>query len=119
MNFLKEEPYNLSFATRGQEALALMRTHDYDLVLLDIMMPEMDGYESVDALKPNRGFRISRLSLSLPKSMSIPSVRDFRPVPSIISANPFTPKSCWQSQYPPDVVPCQETASATQPFSST
>ena len=51
MNFLKEEPYNLSFATRGQEALALMRTHDYDLILLDIMMPEMDGYEVCRRIK--------------------------------------------------------------------
>lgn len=51
MNFLKEEPYNLSFATRGQEALALIRTHDYDLILLDIMMPEMDGYEVCRRIK--------------------------------------------------------------------
>ena len=51
MNFLKEEPYNLSFATRGPEALALMRTHEYDLILLDIMMPEMDGYEVCRRIK--------------------------------------------------------------------
>jgi len=51
MNFLKEEPYNLSFATRGQEALALMKTHEYDLILLDIMMPEMDGYEVCRRIK--------------------------------------------------------------------
>jgi putative two-component system response regulator len=51
MNFLKEEPYNLSFATRGQEVLALMKTHEYDLILLDIMMPEMDGYEVCRRIK--------------------------------------------------------------------
>ena len=51
MNFLKEEPYNLSFATRGQEAHALMKTHEYDLILLDIMMPEMDGYEVCRRIK--------------------------------------------------------------------
>lgn len=51
MNFLKEEPYNLSFATRGQEALALLKTHEYDLILLDIMMPEMDGYEVCRRIK--------------------------------------------------------------------
>lgn len=50
-NFLKEEPYNLSFATGGQDALALMHTHEYDLVLLDIMMPEMDGYEVYRLIK--------------------------------------------------------------------
>ncbi|EMR13368.1 response regulator receiver (CheY-like) modulated metal dependent phosphohydrolase [Methylophaga lonarensis MPL] len=51
MNFLKEEPYQLSFATKGQEALALMRVNSYDLVLLDIMMPEMDGYEVCRRIK--------------------------------------------------------------------
>lgn len=51
MNFLKEEPYNLSFATRGQEALALMHSHEYDLILLDIMMPDMDGYEVCRLIK--------------------------------------------------------------------
>ncbi len=51
MNFLKEEPYDLSFATRGQEALALMKAHDYDVVLLDIMMPEMDGFAVCKQMK--------------------------------------------------------------------
>ncbi|PTB85058.1 two-component system response regulator, partial [Pseudidiomarina aestuarii] len=36
---------------RGQEALALMKTHEYDLILLDIMMPEMDGYEVCRRIK--------------------------------------------------------------------
>ncbi len=51
MNFLKEEPYDLSFATRGQEALALMRSNTYDLILLDIMMPEMDGFQVCRLMK--------------------------------------------------------------------
>lgn len=51
MNFLKEEPYDLSFATRGQEALALMRSNPYDLILLDIMMPEMDGFQVCRLMK--------------------------------------------------------------------
>ncbi|HET8806879.1 MAG TPA: HD domain-containing phosphohydrolase [Methylophaga sp.] len=51
MNFLKEEPYDLSFATRGEEALALMKANDYDVVLLDIMMPGMDGFEVCKRMK--------------------------------------------------------------------
>lgn len=57
MNFLKEEDYDLSFATRGQEALSLMQEHDYDLVLLDIMMPEMDGYEVCRIMKKDSRLR--------------------------------------------------------------
>ena len=60
MNFLKEEPYNLSFATRGQEALALMKTHEYDLILLDMKF--------ADASRQSPDFRISRLFLLRPRS---------------------------------------------------
>ena len=61
MNFLKEEPYDLSFATRGQEALALMKAHDYDVVLLDIMMPEMDGFAVCKQMKADSRLRHWRI----------------------------------------------------------
>ena len=38
-------------AADGVEALAAIRTHNYDLVLLDIMMPELDGFGVLAALK--------------------------------------------------------------------
>jgi len=44
MNILKEENYNFSFAKSGDEALHLMQNDNFDLVLLDIMMPGLDGY---------------------------------------------------------------------------
>jgi len=39
------EEYDLSFATDGPKALKYAQRHPPDLVLLDIQMPEMDGYE--------------------------------------------------------------------------
>jgi len=45
MNILKEDSYNFSFAKSGKEALELLKETHYDLVLLDIMMPGIDGYE--------------------------------------------------------------------------
>src|SRR5262249_12844536 len=38
-------------AENGVEALAAIAEKNYDLVLLDIMMPELDGYGVLDALK--------------------------------------------------------------------
>ncbi|HFQ61810.1 MAG TPA: response regulator [Epsilonproteobacteria bacterium] len=44
MNMLKEENYNLTFALSGEEALSLIENNSYDMILLDIMMPEIDGF---------------------------------------------------------------------------
>lgn len=51
MNILKEENYLLSFASDGFEALELVKSEDFDLILLDIMMPKLDGFEVCRRLK--------------------------------------------------------------------
>jgi pimeloyl-ACP methyl ester carboxylesterase/DNA-binding response OmpR family regulator len=43
--------YQISQAVDGREALAMLREQSYDLVLLDIMMPEIDGYQVLAAMK--------------------------------------------------------------------
>lgn len=49
-SLLKDEA-EILFATSGEEALAIAATEKPDLILLDIMMPGMDGYEVCRALK--------------------------------------------------------------------
>ncbi|NTV63024.1 MAG: response regulator [Oscillochloris sp.] len=44
-SLLETEGYQLAYANNGPEALALARTLIPDLVLLDVMMPGMDGFE--------------------------------------------------------------------------
>lgn len=46
-----EEGFAISVANNGLEALKLMKTVKPDLVLLDIMMPELDGYETCQRMK--------------------------------------------------------------------
>ncbi len=50
-NILKNENYRLAFAKNGKDALKLAHKINPDLILLDIMMPEMDGYEVCINLK--------------------------------------------------------------------
>ena len=44
-------------AGNGREALELLRAQPFDLVLLDIMMPEMNGYEALAAIKGDARLR--------------------------------------------------------------
>ena len=48
---LEAENYTVVTAGNGEEALALMDTNHIDLVVLDIMMPKMDGYEFTKILR--------------------------------------------------------------------
>jgi signal transduction histidine kinase len=41
---LERQGYSVALAENGRRALELMRAQEFDLVLLDIIMPEMDGY---------------------------------------------------------------------------
>ncbi|GAB4314324.1 MAG: hypothetical protein Kow00127_05570 [Bacteroidales bacterium] len=53
--FLNNKEYKLAFATSGQEALEIVHDTIVDLVLLDIMMPGMDGFEVCRKLKSDPG----------------------------------------------------------------
>lgn len=48
-----KDHYQLIFANNGEKALEGIKNHQPDLVLLDIMMPYMDGYEVCEKLKIN------------------------------------------------------------------
>ncbi len=55
---LTPEGYGILTAESGQEALDIVKKEDPDLLLLDIMMPEMDGYEVCRRLKADKQTRI-------------------------------------------------------------
>ena len=43
--YLEEQGYRIFLANNGREGLFAARHEKPDLILLDIMMPEMDGYQ--------------------------------------------------------------------------
>ena len=49
--YASHEGYDVTLASDGKEALKLFENSDYDLVILDVMMPEMDGYEALKKMK--------------------------------------------------------------------
>jgi len=55
---LASENYNLIDALSGSEALSMLAPNRPDLILLDVMMPEMDGFETCRKIKQNTNTKI-------------------------------------------------------------
>jgi CheY-like chemotaxis protein len=57
MYVLKGEGCVIEFAEDGREALDKLRQKNFDVVLLDLMMPEVDGYEVLKQMKADKSLR--------------------------------------------------------------
>jgi len=56
--FLEEKGYILSKATNGHDAIAMSKSNQFDLILLDHSMPGMDGIETLAELKKHRSSQL-------------------------------------------------------------
>ena len=55
--YLNRQGHSVMVAESGRRALELMKSGAFDLVLLDVMMPEMDGYEVLREIKGHEEWR--------------------------------------------------------------
>lgn len=60
--YLKNEGYRVLKAADGYEALMLLETNEVHLILLDIMMPNMDGIQATFKIRSERNIPIIMLS---------------------------------------------------------
>jgi len=56
-HLLESPELNIVRATSGQQALGLLLDHDFALVLLDVQMPDMDGFETAELMRGNKRTR--------------------------------------------------------------
>lgn len=61
--YLKKNGYSVDSVLDGEEALDYLEYSEYDLVILDIMMPKVDGFEVIKKLR-NKGNHTSVLMLT-------------------------------------------------------
>lgn len=68
IHIMKDEPkYEMVAAGSGKEALELLEKQSFDLILLDVKMPEMDGFETLRRIREN--YRIPVVLMTSDKSM--------------------------------------------------
>lgn len=51
---LKSEGYVMDTTDLGEDGLDLGKIYDYDIIILDLMLPDMDGYEVLKALRDSK-----------------------------------------------------------------
>jgi len=85
---LTKEGFRVTIATSGEEALLIARQNPPDLVLLDIMMPGMDGFETYQKLKALREVPVIILSA---RSDEVDKIVGFRMGVDDYQTKPFSP----------------------------
>jgi signal transduction histidine kinase/CheY-like chemotaxis protein len=72
LQMLKRLGYNADLASNGLEAIAAIENHRYDVILMDVQMPEMDGIEATrwicDHLSPSEKPRIIAMTANAMES---------------------------------------------------
>jgi CheY-like chemotaxis protein len=88
---LEDPGYIVVEASSGQQALAVIKKTPIDLILLDLSMPDMDGFEFLKAVRAESPtFKIIAMSGFLNKTM-LPAARLLGSAATI--AKPFSPDS--------------------------
>ncbi len=54
--------YEVTEATDGMEAVALCKENDYDIIVMDVMMPKLDGFSTVKEIKKSVDIPVIMLS---------------------------------------------------------
>ncbi len=86
------EGYEVVTALNGEEALAKAAEHKPDLVVLDIMMPKMDGYETCRRLKGDDATRNIPVILLSAKGRNVDQKMGFEVGADDYITKPFSPR---------------------------
>jgi signal transduction histidine kinase/FixJ family two-component response regulator len=73
---LKETEIMIDTATNGEDALSLVEDNHYDLILLDHMMPVMDGIETLQCMKDIKNFDITKTPVVMLTANAVVGAKD-------------------------------------------
>ncbi|MFG1735071.1 response regulator transcription factor [Paenibacillus sp. 843] len=86
--YVRNEGYTLLTASHGMEALEILKKHKVDLIILDVMMPKMDGIEACMRIREENNTPIIMLSA---KSQEIDKIAGLSIGADDYVTKPFSP----------------------------
>lgn len=87
--YLEKADYSIDEAENGQQALEKAMENDYDLILLDVMMPEMDGVEVAEEIRKEKDTPIMMLTA---KGEELNRIQGFEAGVDDYIVKPFSPR---------------------------
>lgn len=88
-DYLVKEGYTVHLAGNGEDGLSMALDTDYDLILLDIMMPFMDGFDMLKQLRKTKNTRVFFITA---KTMDEDLMEAYLTGADDFIAKPFSPK---------------------------
>lgn len=89
---LESKGYSAEVATNGREAIEKLGKESYDLILLDVVMPEKDGFSTLSEIKANPSIKTPVIILSnLGQESDIKKAMSFGADDYIVKTH-FTPR---------------------------
>jgi CheY-like chemotaxis protein len=88
---LKPHGYEIHTLTSGPEALTRLDREDFDLFVLDIMMPEMDGFELCRRIRARESFKETPIVFLTAKSRDEDRVQGLEAGANLFLSKPISP----------------------------
>jgi DNA-binding response OmpR family regulator len=77
-SFLDMSNHDCTIVNEGKEGLELIKTKQYDSIVLDLAMPEFDGYEILDTLQKEDPSQLRKIIILTASTVPIETVRKFK-----------------------------------------
>ena len=77
-SFLDMSNHDCTVVNDGKEGLELIKTKQYDSIVLDLAMPEFDGYEILDTVQREDPSQLSKIIILTASSIPIETIRKFK-----------------------------------------
>lgn len=89
---LQKEGYDVVTATNGREALEAVAAQTPDLIVMDVMMPEMDGFAALEKLKENPATATIPVIMLTAKAQDADVFRGWQSGADLYLTKPFNPQ---------------------------